>query len=656
MITDESVERVREAADIVAIVGEYVDLKKAGADFRGPCPFHHGTHRNFSVSSRKNFYHCFVCNESGDVFDFLRKHLGLDWPSAVRLVAEKSGVEVRETDSRRDAPDEREPIWEVVAAAAELYRAALWDEPAGEAARQYLAQRGVDRPAAEPFGLGFAPRDARAWRDRLGALGFDDMRLLEAGLLVRRDDGELRPRFRDRLMFPIADPAGHLSGFGGRLIAAGEPKYLNSPETKVFSKGRLLYHLHQAKQSIRREERVLLVEGYFDVLRLSTAGLDAVVAPLGTALTEAQAQLVARYTRSAFLLYDSDAAGLKATFRAGLELLRHGVAVRVVTLPDGEDPDTFVARHGAERLERHLGAASDLFERQVQILERRGFFADITRKRTAVDKLLPTIRAATDPLTRDLYLERLAERTGIDRATLLREVDEPRRATGGRGGRGDGGGSTRGERDGRDGGRRPDGPAEGGAPELPSFDRPGGGGRWKGKPGWRRGDRRFGERRSDQELMDVRPPRPYGERTRAAERYLVLAMLHLDGQIEAVAERVRPESFRDPLLAEIFSVLVERGTVGDLESLAEALSDEAARELQPLLNARGELDPPGPIISDSLAKLRYFELTEQIDEIARLESAADGERRAALERERLRLTDALKALGARGNWARKLGT
>jgi len=136
----------------------------------------------------------------------------------------------------------------------------------------------------------------------------------------------------------------------------------------------------------------------------------------------------------------------------------------------------------------------------------------------------------------------------------------------------------------------------------------------------------------------------------------VLAMLHLDGQIEAIAERVRPESFRDPLLAEIFSVLVERGTVGDLESLAEALSDEAARELQPLLNARGELDPPGPIISDSLAKLRYFELTEQIDEIARLESAADGERRAALERERLRLTDALKALGARGNWARKLGT
>ena len=648
MITDESVERVREAADIVAIVGEYVDLKKAGADFRGPCPFHQGKHRNFSVSARKNFYHCFVCHESGDVFDFVRKHLGLDWPSAVRMVAEKSGVEVKETDGRRDAPDDREPLWEVLAAAGEVYRAALWDDPSGAPAREYLAQRGVEREAAEPFGLGFAPRDGRILRERLGALGFDDERLLAVGLLVRRDEGgDYRPRFRDRLMFPIADGAGHPVGFGGRLIGPGEPKYLNSPETKVFDKGRLLYHLHQAKQSIRREERVLVVEGYFDVLRLSAAGMDAVVAPLGTALTEAQAALVARYTRNAFLLYDSDAAGLKATFRAGLELLKHGVAVRVVTLPEGEDPDTFVATQGAERLERHVAAAADLFERQVQILERRGWFADITRKRTAVDKLLPTVRAAADPLTRDLYLDRLAERTGIERATLLRELDEPRRAARRDGGR-DGGGSA--------GGGRPTGGPAGGPLELPAFDRPGGGARWKGRPGWRRGDRRFGDRRNDPEMVDDRPPRPSSPERDASERYLVLAMLHLEGQVEALQHDIAPERFRNANYAEIFSALVERGGVGDLESFAEPLSDAATRELQLLLGARGELEQPGRIVADSLAQLRYLDLTEQIEDVDRLMEGAVGERRELLEREQMRLRTERRSLGVRGNWARKLGT
>lgn len=651
MITDDSVERVREAADIVQVVGEHVDLKRTGADFRGPCPFHGGTHRNFSVSPKKNLYYCFVCHEHGDAFDFVRKHLGMDFPSAVRHIAEKSGVEIVETDSRRDAPDDREPLWEAVGAAAEVFRSLLWDDPAGAAARDYLDGRGVTRDAAEPFGLGFAPRDGRVVVDRLHALGFDDRRLVDVGLLVEREEGgDPRPRFRDRLIFPIKDAAGHPVGFGGRLLGPGEPKYLNSPDTRVFTKGRLLYHLHRAKQDIRRDARVLLVEGYFDVLRLSAAGIDSVVAPLGTALTEAQAALVARYTRDAFLLYDSDEAGLKATFRSGLELLRHGVAVRVVTLPGGDDPDTFVARHGAERLERELAGAVDLFERQVQILERRGFFSDLSRKRRAVDKLLPTIRAAADPLTRDLYVGRLSELAGLDRTTVVREVEAPRRGPAiAQPTAGDAAAGT-GRRDGRDDGGAGAVEAAGGGSWQPTRR---GGPRVRGKG---RGDRRGGDRREEMELVDMRRPRPFGEKTRGSERYLVLAMLHLEGQIEAIAERVQPESFRDPIYAEICAALLARGEVGAIDTLAESMSEEAAAALEPLLADRGALDPPGRVVEDSIAQLRFFDLEEQIADVRTAIANAEGDRRAVLEAELHRLRVERRAYGVRGNWAKGLGT
>ncbi|MEO7963829.1 MAG: DNA primase, partial [Gemmatimonadaceae bacterium] len=343
MIPDEEVERVREAADIVAIIGEYVPLKGRGGNWRGPCPFHQGVNRNFSVSvgSKGKFYHCFVCKESGDVFSFLQKRLGVDWPTSVRMVAEKSGIELHEVQKRRDGPDPREPLWEATAAAAMYFQRILWEDSIGSAAREYLASRGVTREVADRFSLGFAPREIGLMRAYLGSLGFDDARLLEAGLLVKREEtDEPRPRFRARLIFPINDVSGRIAGFGGRLIAPGEPKYLNSGESPIYSKGSLLYNLFHAKNAIRKEERVIVVEGYFDVLRLVAAGIETVVAPLGTALTDEQAASLVRYTKHVFLLYDSDKAGLKATFRAGDSLLVEGATVRVVSLPDGEDPDT----------------------------------------------------------------------------------------------------------------------------------------------------------------------------------------------------------------------------------------------------------------------------------------------------------------------------
>ncbi|HKR08680.1 MAG TPA: CHC2 zinc finger domain-containing protein, partial [Gemmatimonadaceae bacterium] len=254
MIPDEVVEQVRDAADIVQIVGEYVNLKRAGADFRGPCPFHQGTHRNFSVSPRKHMYYCFVCHEGGDVFRFLQKRLGVEWPQAVKMVGEKSGIEVREIDSRREGPDPREPLWEVNATAGAYFQKILWDDPLGAQARDYLAQRDITKEIAENFGIGFAPREIGLLRNYMATLGFDEQRQIAAGLLISGEEGsEPRPRFRGRLMFPILDSMGRNIGFGGRVLGPGEPKYLNSPESAAFSKGRTLYGLNWAKNDVRRE-------------------------------------------------------------------------------------------------------------------------------------------------------------------------------------------------------------------------------------------------------------------------------------------------------------------------------------------------------------------------------------------------------------------
>lgn len=427
MIPDEVVEQVSAAADIVAIIGEHVKLKKTGSVWRGPCPFHQGTNANFSVMPRGG-YTCFVCGEKGSVFTFVQKRLGMSFVEAVKYVGAKSGIEVQEVQRKREGPDPREPLWELHGTVAEYFQRQLWDSPAGAEARAYLASRDVSRATAERFGLGYAPRELNALRDHLRGLGVPEERALAAGLLVKREDqDEIRPRFRDRLIFPILEQGGKVVGFGGRLLGPGEPKYLNSAESEIFSKGKLLYNLGAARNAIRREERVIIVEGYFDALRLVDAGIEHVVAPMGTALGEGQAELLARFTTHAVLLYDSDGPGQKATFRAADVLLAKGFEVRTVTLPDGEDPDTFVRAKGLAGIAPLIEQAMDIFDRKVQLLQRAGWFNDLQHKRRALDRLLPTIRAASDPITRDLYLARAAEAAGIAREVLLQELHAVRR-------------------------------------------------------------------------------------------------------------------------------------------------------------------------------------------------------------------------------------
>ena len=419
LIPDDVIEQVREAADLVGIIGEHVELKRTGSDFRAPCPFHGGTHRNFAVIPRKGMFYCFVCHAGGDVFTFFMKKLGMDYPTAVREVARRVGITIPERGPT--GPDPREPLYGAVAAAADWFARQLLETPEAQIARDYLTTRHLDLETVQPLGLGYAPK-SKTFLDAMKGLGVRDEVLLEAGLLAKREDGTLVPRFRGRLLFPIHDLRARVVAFGGRILGEGEPKYLNSSDTPIFHKGKLLYNLHVAKHAMRKAERAILVEGYFDVLRLSLAGIEEVVAPLGTGLTPDQAQLLQRHAPHVTLLYDSDDAGLRATFRAGDELLRQGLRVSVATLPPGEDPDTLVQKRGAAGLEAILKDAVDPLERKIQILDRKAFFSSVPGRRRALDRLLPTIRAAKDPVTRDLYLARVAEAAGVRAGTLENEL------------------------------------------------------------------------------------------------------------------------------------------------------------------------------------------------------------------------------------------
>ncbi len=614
MIPDETVERVRESADIVGVIGEYVELKRQGTDYRGPCPFHQGTHRNFSVSPKKAIYYCFVCHEGGDVFTFLTKRLGVDWPTAVKMVAEKSGIEVVETQSRRsDEKDTREPLWEVNGAAADYFRSILWEDDLGKSARAYIEERGVSRELADKVGLGFAPREIGLMRAHLNTLGFDDDRLIEVGLLHTPDGtSEPRPRFRDRLIFPIYDVSSRVVGFGGRLLGAGEPKYLNSAESPVFSKGKLLYGLNWAKQAARRDERMLVVEGYFDVVRLIGAGIESVVAPMGTALTDEQAKLIRRYTERVYLLYDSDKAGLKATFRSGDELLAQGAAVQVVTLPEGEDPDTFVRTNGARGLEAQISISIDVFERKIQLLERGGWFADLRKKRQALDRLLPTLRATSDPLTRDMYLGHAATAAGVTRELLERELNAPARA-----------------RSGRTTARSP----------APSDDAD------QGQP-------RGPVPRAELPRVRQRDTRRVaGERAASAERELVRVLLHRPAYFEQVVERAGEESFRDPEMRRIFAAMVAHGADAGPDVFAEHLDGDAVVVMQELLEETGGLDHADETVTGSLSAMHERNLTERMSEIDREMPIASDSQKDELTKEKMSLTEELRRLG--GQWWKK---
>ncbi len=596
MVKDALVEEIRERAEIVEILGEYVALKRSGRTWRGPCPLHGGEGPNFSVDPARGLFKCFVCGEGGDVFAFFMKHAGLDFPSAVRHVATRIGIEVPEDREVREDP--WGPLREVVAFAEEWFRERLHDESEGRSARQYLVERGFGDEDMERFGLGWAPDQWRALREAALERGISEDLLLEAGLLATSERAE-EPydRFRGRLIFPIYDLRDRPIAFGGRILtseADGIPKYINSPESPIFHKGRTLYGLGWARHEIRREEAALLCEGYMDVLALHRSGFRTAVAPLGTSLTREQAELLGRYGRRVFLLYDSDPAGLKATFRAGDELLTAGVHPMVVSLPAGEDPDSLLRQAGPERLGKLLEDAVDILERKLQILERQGYLESIEGRRRAVDGLLSTLRSVQDPALRDLYLGRAAERTGVRRDTLVSEVVRV--------------------------------PARDAGPRLPRHP-----GATELGPGGAERD----------------PIRAFGsEADVAAERGLLLLILRDPTLVEQSNERgLEAAHFREPGFRSIYEALQAAGADRDPESFASALTGPEAELFEQLSDDATELVHPGDVYEEAMRRLLNREQLERLRQIDRELELADEQQARRLLVEKSEIAKNLRKAG-----------
>lgn len=420
-INEETVREIRERSDIVEVVSSYLPLKRSGANYLGCCPFHQEKTPSFNVNAPRQIFHCFGCGVGGNVFTFLMRMEGLSFPEAVKRLGEKAGITVEETPvtpADRQRRDQRERLYRINEAATLFYHRLLLEDAGGAPARRYLRQRGYEGEVVRAFRLGFAPDQWEALVTYLGGEGFSREDMRAAGLIREGSSGRGdRDLFHSRLLFPILDPEGRVVAFGGRVLGDGTPKYLNSPETSIYHKGRTLYGLYQGRDAIRQARAVLVVEGYFDLLALHRAGIANVVAACGTALTADHARLLKRHADQAILVFDADKAGRQATFRAMDALLPEGMAVSAVSLAAGEDPDSFLAKQGRAAFEERLNGARPALE--LFLDEQLELHGDRVEGRArAAEEVLARIRRLPSDLERNLYLKQLAVRTGLDEALL----------------------------------------------------------------------------------------------------------------------------------------------------------------------------------------------------------------------------------------------
>jgi len=426
-------ERVKQQADIVRVVGEYVRLKKSGQNFIGLCPFHAEKTPSFAVHPVKQIYHCFGCGVGGDVFQFVMEMEKCSFPEAVRAAAEKCGIPIPKprarTPEERQANEQRTALVEMHREAAEFFARQLESTAEGRAAHAYLQDRGLDSEAEARFGLGYAPSGGDALYRHLKQK-YPDKLLEISGLAVRDPSGRLYDRFRRRIMFPIANQSGKVVAFGGRALGDEMPKYLNSPETPIYSKSSVLYHLDRAKETIRQGDFAVLVEGYMDTIGVARAGVNNVVASCGTSLTETQVKLLGRFTHRVVVNYDPDTAGQAATERSLAILLEQGYDVRVLALPGGADPDKFIREQGAEAYRKLLDQAPAY----VDYLIARARQMDLSTgedKLRAVNFLMPYVQRIPNRLLRSEWATRIAQQLGVDEPVLreaLRRAATERRS------------------------------------------------------------------------------------------------------------------------------------------------------------------------------------------------------------------------------------
>lgn len=430
MITEEKISEIRERASIVEVISDHLTLKKAGRNHLGLCPFHSEKTPSFTVNEEKGIFHCFGCHVGGNVFHFLMQHEHLTFPEAVEQVGKRYGIAVErlERPGIKGSIEEREPLFRLNERAAAYFHEALFGRPEGKKTLDYLKNRGVEERMARRFLLGYASPVGPGLAGFLKREGFSLKDAVRLGLISDRGSERYGDKFLDRLIFPIVNPAGKIVGFGGRVLGDGLPKYLNSAETPLFRKGSNLYGLFQAKEAVREKDRVVVVEGYLDVIALSQFGVSYAVATLGTALTPDQVRILGRYTRNIIALFDGDEAGRKAAARSFEIFIEAGLLGRAAFLPKGEDPDTFVRAKGKEALERIVEEAVPAADYYFSWLE--GQFGKSLEGKSQIAKEISRILSKVrNPFEADLLARRAADSLGI-REDLLRLVARPSPAGG----------------------------------------------------------------------------------------------------------------------------------------------------------------------------------------------------------------------------------
>lgn len=421
--SDSLLQEIRTRVDIVDLVGQYVPLRRAGANHKGLCPFHKEKTPSFHVHPEKQIYRCFGCGASGNVFGFLMQYEGLAFPEAVRFLAERAGVKLEQAGPPGPSRQLTDRLKAIHKAAAILYARVLLGESEGEVGRRYLRSRGLDAAMAKSLGLGFAPESWDFAKNLLGRQGFDLSELEASGLIKRADEGDrYYDRFRNRLMFPITDPYGTVIGFGGRTLGDDPAKYINSPESVLYHKGQQLFGLHLARDAIKETGWLLLVEGNFDCVLPWSRGIKNVAASLGTALTQSHARLIKRYTDRVVLLFDQDDAGQTSQRRAAELLLGEGFEVRIATLDKHKDPADYVLHEGGDALRARLDHASQAvvhYARQAA----EGIVDPTPRDRAkAVVGILPLIEKILDPIERAESLAYVAKQLGVDETLVRAEL------------------------------------------------------------------------------------------------------------------------------------------------------------------------------------------------------------------------------------------
>lgn len=413
--------------DIVDLIDSRVPLKKAGANYKACCPFHGEKTPSFTVSQDKQFYHCFGCGVHGNAIGFLMEYDRLEFPDAVEELAAMMGMEVPREETVSNAPKVDTSLYDIMEKAANYYQQQL---KSNKSAIDYLKGRGLSGEIAKQFAIGYVPGEWRNLEAIFPKLQQDkklQQQLVECGLMIRKDSS-LYDRFRDRIMFPIKDKRGRVIAFGGRVMGQGEPKYLNSPETPIFHKSNELYGLYQARQANRKLSRLLIVEGYMDVVALAQFRINYAVATLGTATTASHLQQLFRTTRELILCFDGDRAGRDAALRAiehGLPQMREGREIRLMFLPDGEDPDSMVRKVGKEQFEEMIGKATPLFEFILEHLSSQVDLASVSGRGQLVHLAKPYLDKITDPIYHEFFSSALADKAKLSESKLAAIIEAP---------------------------------------------------------------------------------------------------------------------------------------------------------------------------------------------------------------------------------------